>query len=94
MRGQHDARFYYMMLGRLVSDCEYYLNWGGRSPRVLWAGSEKEQISEMRRIYRLLPIKPEWLTLDDIANYENQMGISRLVFSRRKRELNKGGYNV
>ena len=32
----------YMMLGRLQSDCEYYLHDGGRNPKFLWAQDEAD----------------------------------------------------
>ena len=39
---QHDLKFRYMLLGRLQADCEYYLGFGNKSSRRLWAGSEKK----------------------------------------------------
>lgn len=65
----------YMLLSRLKSDCEYFLNHGGRSERNLWAGSVKEQIEKMKELWNALPEgkKPEWLTLDDILKYEKEM---------------------
>ena len=38
---QRDARFRYMLLARMQSDCEYYLDYGGRDPKRLWAGDER-----------------------------------------------------
>lgn len=63
----------YMMLGRLQSDCEYYLHNGGRNPKFLWAQDERKQIAEMRRLYDILPVKPEWLHSGDIDEYEFEM---------------------
>ena len=54
-------------------DCEYYLGNGGKSAKSLWALDEQEQINEMRRLWNLLPEKPEWLTSEQIDNYEKQM---------------------
>lgn len=31
---QRDARFRYMLLARMQSDCEYYLDYGGRDPQT------------------------------------------------------------
>lgn len=62
-----------MMLSRLVSDCEYYLGNGNRYPKNLWAKSESEQIEEMKKIWNLLEEKPEWLTWEQILEYEKQM---------------------
>lgn len=38
---QHDKKFRYMLLSRMQSDCEYYLNYGNRNPKRLWAGDEQ-----------------------------------------------------
>jgi hypothetical protein len=70
---KNNQQFQYMMLGRLVSDCEYYLGNGGRNPKNLWALEEKEHISEMKKIYNQLEVKPEWLSMEDIKEYESKM---------------------
>ena len=44
---QHDKKFRYMLLSRMQSDCEYYLNYGNRNPKRLWAGDEQRQIEYM-----------------------------------------------
>ena len=73
----YEDRFNYMMLSRLQSDCEYYLNWGGRDPNhCLWAHDEQRQINKMRELYDLLPVKPEWLTKEQIDEYARQMKVS------------------
>ena len=70
-----DNRFNYMMLDRLKSDCEYYLVNGGRNAKHnLWAQDEQAQIDKMRELYDLLPIKPEWLTREQIDEYAARMG--------------------
>jgi len=63
----------YRLLSRLKSDCEYFLSTGARAEKHLWTGSVDEQIDKMREIYDLLPEKPEWLSKQDIDNYERQM---------------------
>jgi hypothetical protein len=65
--------FSYMMLGRLQSDNDYYLGYGNRNPKRLWAGSVDAQIAEMKRLWNLLEVKPEWLTMEQIEDYEKQM---------------------
>ena len=67
-------RFNYMMLDRLKSDCEYYLGYGGRNAKSLWAHDEQKQIDKMREIYDSLKIKPEWLTREQIDEYAARMG--------------------
>jgi hypothetical protein len=67
--------FTYMMLGRLKSDNEYYLGYGNRSDKNLWAGNVDGQIAEMKKLWNQLPKdgKPEWLTMEDIEKYEIEM---------------------
>lgn len=70
-----EEKFNYMMLGRLQSDCNYYLGYGNRNKNNLWAGSVDEQINEMKRLFNSFEDnkKPEWVTWDDILNYESKM---------------------
>ena len=70
---KQDDEFNYMMLSRLESDCKYFLGAGGGSERSLWAGNVKDQIKEMKRLWNIIKIKPEWLSLNDIKNYEKKM---------------------
>ena len=63
----------YMLLSRLKMDCEYFLNYGHRNPKHLWAGSVDDQIMKMKDIYHKLDEKPEWISMDDIEEYEKQM---------------------
>ena len=56
----------YRLLGRLKSDCDYFLGAGGRAEKHLWAGNVREQIAKMRELYASLPDKPEWITPEDI----------------------------
>lgn len=72
---QRDSRFRYMLLSRLQSDCEYYLNYGNRHPKCLWAGNEERQIDFMIKLYDSFSEdeKPEWLTMDEIIEYSKKM---------------------
>lgn len=65
----------YMMLSRLQSDNDYYLGYGNRSPKNLWAGNVDDQIAEMKKLWNQLPQdgKPEWLSMEDIEEYERKM---------------------
>lgn len=65
----------YMLLSRLKSDCEYFLNHGGRSEKHLWAGNVKDQIEKMKELWNSFPKdkKPEWLSMEDIEKYEKEM---------------------
>lgn len=71
-----DNSFDYRMLGRLQSDCEYYLGFGGRCAKHLWAGNEEDQIREMMKIYSGLEEKPVWIDEERIAKYAEEMGVS------------------
>lgn len=63
----------YLLLGRLMQDCEYYLGAGRRCKNHLWALGEEAQIKKMRELYSQLPVKPEWLSLEQIEQYAAQM---------------------
>lgn len=63
----------YQLLGRLVSDCKYYLGGGYGAEKHLWAKSVEDQIAKMKDIYNKLDTKPEWLTMKDIEHYEKEM---------------------
>lgn len=65
--------FRYQLLDRMVSDCKYYLGYGNRHPKYLWAGNEEDQIKLMKSLWDSFPVdqKPEWLTWGDILEYES-----------------------
>ena len=69
---QHDKKFRYMLLSRMQSDCEYYLNYGNRNPKRLWAGDEQRQIEYMILLHDSFKEdeKPQWLSLDEILKRE------------------------
>ena len=65
----------YSLLSRMQSDCEYFLGHGNRSVKHLWGLTIDAHIRYMKILYLVLPIslKPEWLTMNDILNYEIRM---------------------
>ena len=67
--------FDYMMLSRLVQDCKYFLGNGNRYVGNLWGDTIDDHIAEMKRLYNKFPddMKPEWLSMEDIENYEKEM---------------------
>ena len=73
--GKYEPKFRYMMLDRLRQDCNYYLGNGNRNPNSLWAGDEKRQIQDMKDIWNTFDKEdtPEWLTWDDILEFERKM---------------------
>lgn len=68
----------YMLLDRMKTDCNYYLGNGNRLKKYLWAEDEKEHIEDMKALWNSFPEneKPEWLTLEQIEDYERKMIIA------------------
>jgi hypothetical protein len=70
---EDSTRYTYMMLSRLQQDCDYFLGHGNGAEKHLWAGSVEGQISEMRKLWNELEIKPEWISKENIDEYEKKM---------------------
>ncbi|MCE8841147.1 MULTISPECIES: LPD11 domain-containing protein [Bacteroidales] len=72
---QRDSKYRYMLLGRMQSDCEYYLGFGNRNQSRLWAGNEEKQIEYMKQLYNSFDEdeKPQWLSMSQILDYARQM---------------------
>lgn len=72
---ERDERFRYMLLNRMRQDCEYYLSYGKRDCKYLWAETEHEQIELMKSLWNSFPEdgKPDWLTMEKILDYEERM---------------------
>lgn len=68
-------KFSFMLLGRLKSDCDYWLGMGNKSDRSLWAGNPFDQIEKMRELWKIT--KPHWLSLKEIENYAEKMGVKK-----------------
>lgn len=70
-----EPKFRYMLLDRMRQDCEYYFGNGGMNPKNLCNGDERAQIDEMKDIWNSFPDdgKPEWLTWEQILDYEKRM---------------------
>lgn len=73
---KREPRFRYMLLDRLRQDCDYYLRIGG-SANCLWADDEQDQIDAMKALWNSFPDedKPEWLTMEQIEEYAQKMGV-------------------
>lgn len=63
----------YRLLDRLKSDCKYFLGHGNRCEKWLWAGDVDSQIKKMKELWEMVPEKPEWLSFDEILEYEKAM---------------------
>ena len=70
---ESDIKHQYMLLNRMQSDCEYFLNHGNGNAKRLYMGDVKKQIAEMKKIWNNLKEKPEWLSMEEINDYEKQM---------------------
>ena len=72
---KYDERFRYMLLGRMQEDCKYYLGYGGRCKKYLWANDVDLQIYLMRILLDSFAEekKPEWIRKEDIDEYERLM---------------------
>ena len=69
--------FGYMLLGRLENDVKYYLGYGGRHSKHLWGTTPEKHIAYMKLIYDNLSQKPEWLSLEQIEKYAEEMGVGK-----------------
>lgn len=70
-----NLEYNYMLLDRLKQDCEYFLGNGNGNADTLWAKDIDEQIAKMKELYNSFADdeKPEWITIEDINNYEKKM---------------------
>lgn len=68
-----NPRYTYMTLSRCKMDCEYYLGNGHRTDRHLYMGNPQDHIELMKSLWSYLEERPEWLTFDQILEYEKQM---------------------
>ena len=72
---KHNTRFLHLVLERLKGDCDYYLGFGKRNRKVLLWEDELKQIQNMKDAWNALDEsdKPEWLTWEQILEYENKL---------------------
>ena len=66
-------RYGYMTLSRCKMDCSFYLGHGHRQDKYLYMGNPKDHIAFMKALWDKLEEKPEWLTLQQIEEFERQM---------------------
>lgn len=72
---ERDPKFRYQLLDRMRQDCEYYIRNNFETPNCLWAETEREQIDFMKQLWSSFPDadKPEWLTWEQILEFEKRM---------------------
>lgn len=76
-----DDRFRYQLLSRMKSDCDYYLGNGNRCAKHLWGEDEVKHIAYMKALWNSFGTndKPEWLTFEQILEYEQKIGIKAVL---------------
>ena len=77
----HGAEFRYQLLSRMKQDCDYYLGFGNRHPKHLWALCVTKHIEYMKQLWHSFADteKPKWLTLEQIFAYEKAMANSETL---------------
>ena len=75
---EHNETFRYQLLSRMASDCKYFLGYGNGAEKHLWADTVEEHIDIMKQLYNSFNEKPEWLTFDEILEFEKQMKAVKL----------------
>nr|WP_243121968.1 LPD11 domain-containing protein [Clostridium sp. Marseille-P7770] len=78
---RHPREFDYMMLCRLKMDCDYFLGNGNGYEGHLYYKSVEEHCDGMEKIWNSFADdeKPEWLTMEQIKEYREQMLKARRI---------------
>jgi hypothetical protein len=87
----NEQSFDYALLSRMKSDCEYFLGNGDGHEKHLWSGNVDDQIAKMKELWEGLTVKPEWLSMEDILEYERKMKAfnSEGIFDKIERKFPK-----
>lgn len=67
--------FRYRLLDRMKEDCKYFLGYGNRQPKYLWAKDVFRHIEYMKYLWQSFPenAKPEWISMEEIEQFEKEM---------------------
>lgn len=86
-----DETFRYSMLDRLLGDCRYYLGYGNRCSKHLWAKDEHKQIELIKGLYNSFDNsnKPNFITIEGILQFEKEMTEKEYIKSMLQEKLNK-----
>lgn len=72
-----DDSFRYRLLSRMQMDCDYYLGNGHRNGQYLWMRMDPQgHIDVMRALWDSFKEKPEWLSMEEINDYAERMGVN------------------
>lgn len=79
-----EKSYRYQLLSRMQSDCNYYLGNGNRYAGHLWGEDEVKHIAYMKALWNSFGKneKPEWLTMEQILEYEEKIGIKAILVER------------
>ena len=71
---ENPYEFEYMLLDRMRMNCDYYLGYGRKAASIL-GGDPQGHIKEMKELWEKFPEdgKPQWLTWEDILDYEKKI---------------------
>lgn len=66
------GKYFYMLLGRLQMDLEYYFGNGHQNAKHLYYDTIEEHMAETKALLASFPkpYKPDWFSEKDIAKYE------------------------
>lgn len=72
---KYDTGMRYKLLGRMQSDCQFFLGAGNRQLKCLWGITVEQHIAYMKALYISFPDeeKPEWISMEEIETYETAM---------------------
>ncbi len=70
---ERDDSFRYMMLDRMRTDMDYFLDNENSLESSLWAKNFQDQKQIMTALWESLPEKPEWLTREQLDGYAAEM---------------------
>ena len=74
---EKETEYKYMFLDRMRMDCGYVIDTCGATPssmKHLWFENDPvTHIEAMKYLWSILPEKPEWLTMEQIVEYESKL---------------------
>lgn len=84
----------YRLLDRCIQDVNYWLGYGNRSDKHLWAGNPQEQYEVIEFLYDVCDPKPDWFTEDDLAVMKEQLGAVDRYASCKRLMKSAGTYEL
>lgn len=68
-----EETYKYQLLSRMQQDCTYFLGYGNGCIKHLWGGTIDEHIEFMKTLHSIITEKPEWLTIEEIGQFKQDM---------------------